>query len=110
VAAQAHPFSKKCLRGKLSRSRAEKQGDWKVGYGYFNFERDSLFTLISGNNFPWQTNFEGHWIDTHYRLFDNTTLHALFMFGEQKIDDSSYEGPRSDRTNFRLRVELLINF
>ncbi len=88
----------------------KKQGDWKVGYGYFNFERDSLFTLCSGCYFPWQTNFEGHWIDTHYRLFDNTTLRALFMFGEQKIDDSSYEGPRSDRTNFRMRVELLINF
>ena len=90
--------------------KLKKQGDWKVGYGYFNFERDSLFTLVSDTAFPWQTNFEGHWIDTYYRLFDNTTLHTLFCFGEQKIDDSMYEGARSDRTNFRLRVELLVNF
>ena len=90
--------------------KLKKQGDWKVGYGYFNFERDSLFTLVSGNDFPWQTNYDGHWIDTYYRMFDNTTLHTQFFFGKQKIDDSMYEGARSDRTNFRLRVEILVNF
>lgn len=88
----------------------KKQGDWRVGYAYCNFQRDSLFTLVSGNDFPWQTNYEGHWIDTYYKLFNNTTLHTQFFFGEQKIDDTPSEGPCPDRMNFRLRMELLINF
>jgi hypothetical protein len=86
----------------------KKKGDWQIGYGYFNFQRDSLFTLVSGNDFPWQTNYTGHWIDTNYKLFDNTTFHLQFFFGEKKFEDnlSSANGEQG----FRLRTELLINF
>jgi hypothetical protein len=86
----------------------KKKGDWQVGYGYFNFQRDSLFTLVSGNDFPWQTNYMGHWIDTNYKLFNNVTFHMQFFFAEKKFEDNL--SPANGEQDFRIRTELLINF
>jgi hypothetical protein len=86
----------------------KKKGDWQVGYGYFNFQRDSLFTLVSGNDFPWQTNYTGHWIDVNYKIFDNMTFHMQFFFGEKNFEDNL--SPANGAQDFRIRTEILINF
>jgi len=94
----------------ITMGKLEKQHDWLIGYGYFNFERDSLFTVVSGADFGRGSDYIGNLVWLDYNLLDNVTARVWYGWAQDKIDDNAISSPEDDHVQGRFRIELNVKF
>ncbi|MFH1550996.1 MAG: putative porin [Planctomycetota bacterium] len=92
----------------ITMGELEKKCDWRIGYGYFNFERDSLFTIVSGNDFGRQSDFIGNVVWLDYKLLDRVSARVWYAWWQERIDDLN--AAEDDHVQGRFRLELLVEF
>ena len=92
----------------ITMGELEKKYDWRIGYGYFNFERDSLFDIVSGNNFGRQSDFIGNVVWLDYKLLDRVSARVWYAWWQERIDDIN--AAEDDHVQGRFRLELLVEF
>ncbi len=92
----------------ITMGELEKKADWRIGYGYFNFERDSLFTVVSGNSFGRQSDFIGNVVWLDYNLLDRVSARVWYAWWQERIDDLN--ATEDDHVQGRFRIELLVKF
>lgn len=88
---------------------ARKKGDWRAYYQWQKVGQDSVLSVVSQDDFLFQTNHRSHLIGANYQVRDNLGLH---LWGLASARDRTFAGPTTDsgKTQWRLRFDTNLAF
>lgn len=93
----------------LIAGRTQKQGDWRVMYGYSQTDVDAVLSAFSHDNILIGTNYRMHSLTLDYMLTPRTMLGGLWYHYRTK--DPEFAGDFTTGSWYdRFRIYLLVNF
>jgi hypothetical protein len=88
---------------------ARKKGDWRAYYQWQTVEQDAVLSLISQDDFLFQTNHRSHLLGANYQWRDNIGFHLWALVSQR---DKTFPGltTDSDKRQWRLRLDTNVSF